>query len=356
MKIYIDINHPAHVHYFRNFIKKMEVKGNSFIVTNRDDELINYLLDYYEISHFTRNARSVKGKSKFKSLIYLVKIIFFVLKTAIKYKPDAFIGVSAPCAIVGFLLRKPSIILDDTEHNSINHLLFKPFASLILTPYYYTKHLRRDQVYFKAFMEQLYITVIEFVENSSNIEDYVFCRFSSFDASHDTKVMVPEMEKIRRDIVEEVAKNYKVIISCESKELQKEYSDYLFSFKPEEAHEIIRNARLLISDGATMACEAGLLGTPYIYTNPLEVGYIKEQLAIYPWVHKMDYKKLLKELRNNSSFIKDIKCGIKKTDNSFINPTDLLIWIFKDLNRNINMVKGKLIDQKVFTELKSVSS
>ncbi|MFW5804449.1 MAG: DUF354 domain-containing protein, partial [bacterium] len=35
MKILIDIGHPAHVHYFKNFITKMSQKGHSFIVIAR---------------------------------------------------------------------------------------------------------------------------------------------------------------------------------------------------------------------------------------------------------------------------------------------------------------------------------
>lgn len=36
-----------------------------------------------------------------------------------------------------------------------------------------------------------------------------------------------------------------------------------------------------ISEGATMACEAGILGTPYLYMNPLSVGYINTQVKNY---------------------------------------------------------------------------
>lgn len=57
MKIQIDINHPAHVHYFRNFIKIMEERGHVFKITNRNSPMINQLLDIYGIEHITRNQR-----------------------------------------------------------------------------------------------------------------------------------------------------------------------------------------------------------------------------------------------------------------------------------------------------------
>lgn len=34
MKILIDINHPAHVHYFRNFIKLMVDKKREFLINH----------------------------------------------------------------------------------------------------------------------------------------------------------------------------------------------------------------------------------------------------------------------------------------------------------------------------------
>ena len=39
LKIFVDIGHPAHVHYFRNFIKLMQDKGHEFFVSARDKEV-----------------------------------------------------------------------------------------------------------------------------------------------------------------------------------------------------------------------------------------------------------------------------------------------------------------------------
>jgi hypothetical protein len=33
MKILVDINHPAHVHFFKNFIWEMEERGNLILIT-----------------------------------------------------------------------------------------------------------------------------------------------------------------------------------------------------------------------------------------------------------------------------------------------------------------------------------
>ena len=45
MNIFIDIGHPAHVHYFKNLIKIMEKEHEAiFTVTSRDKEMAHYLL------------------------------------------------------------------------------------------------------------------------------------------------------------------------------------------------------------------------------------------------------------------------------------------------------------------------
>ena len=54
MKILIDIGHPAHVHYFKNFIKIMQKKGNIITVSARDRECVSDLLVFEEIPFFRR--------------------------------------------------------------------------------------------------------------------------------------------------------------------------------------------------------------------------------------------------------------------------------------------------------------
>ena len=49
MKIFIDIGHPAHVHYFKNFIQIMKNNGYGFLVTARDKEVTHNLLDSFKI-------------------------------------------------------------------------------------------------------------------------------------------------------------------------------------------------------------------------------------------------------------------------------------------------------------------
>lgn len=54
MKILLDINHPAHVHYFKYFIKIMKSKEHEFLIISRNKEIEHYLLKKYNIPFINR--------------------------------------------------------------------------------------------------------------------------------------------------------------------------------------------------------------------------------------------------------------------------------------------------------------
>jgi hypothetical protein len=343
MKILIDINHPAHVHYFRNFIKIMETKGHTFIVTNRDSRIINQLLDYYEIEHSIRNARPDKN-NLLLSLLYLLRIISKIIKETFVNKPDLYIGFgSLPCTIVGHLFRKPVVLIDDTEHNSLNHLLLKPFNPIILTPFYFWKKLGNNQLFFQAYVEQFYLHSSMYSKNKDIFNEpdmndkFVLVRYISYDARHDRKVN-PLPEDFKKKNLIELSKHIKVYLTHESDKTDDFYTPYLIKIAPEKMHDVIASANLFITEGATMAAEAGILGTPYIYINPLQdIGYIDEQIKTFPQIASKsintDEIELLIDKKLNSKYTKyDIE---KET----INPTYFFVWFVENYPKSVKIMK-----------------
>lgn len=47
LRILLDIGHPAHVHYFKNFIRLMKEKEHDFIIIARNRSIIFDLLHAY---------------------------------------------------------------------------------------------------------------------------------------------------------------------------------------------------------------------------------------------------------------------------------------------------------------------
>ena len=86
MKILIDIGHPAHVHYFRNFIEQMRIRGHEFRVISRDKEVTFDLLRKYNIP-FT--SRGKGGRGFFGKILYILKADLQLIREGLQFKPDS---------------------------------------------------------------------------------------------------------------------------------------------------------------------------------------------------------------------------------------------------------------------------
>lgn len=336
MKILIDINHPAHVHYFRNFIKMMEVKGHRFCVVNRDSKMINQLLDFYGIEHYIRNKRPVK-KGTVASLINLLKMILWCIRISLKFHPDLYLGFgSSTCAITSCIFNKPCILMDDTEHNGMNHKLYLPCCSSVLTPFYFKKDLdnRGKQVSFNAYVEQLYLhsslynkgkDVLNELGVKSN--EYVLVRYIAYDAHHDLKAH-PLSAETKKNIVKEIAKRYRVFVSLEKGVDDPFYDDYVLNISPEKMHNLEAHAKFMVTEGATMASESFVHGVPFLYINPLKCGNIDYECGHYPYrsFQTTDGDEAMKIIQQLMNVQTDVDAEKKKVEEQTINPTAYLTW------------------------------
>ena len=190
MKILIDIGHPAHVHYFRNFIKVMEDKKHQVRVISRDKEVSQILLEKYNIPYVSRGKG---GNGLIGKIVYLAKANSIVFKESMNFKPDIFLSFASPYAAqVAWLLRKPHIAFTDTEHAKLGNYAFMPFSTKIITPDSFEKDLGVKHIKFKGFMEQAYLSKKYFIPSPvkdilqlDNNDKYILLRFVSWGASHD---------------------------------------------------------------------------------------------------------------------------------------------------------------------------
>lgn len=277
MNFFIDIGHPAHVHYFRNFIKLMSQKGHEFFVTAREKEISHVLLDGYKIPYTSRGKGSNSPVGK---LLYLPKANMILLKHALKFKPDIFLSFSSPYAAqVSSILRKPHIAFDDTEHATLGRKMYAPFTDLILSPSSFRGKKLNKQELFKGFMELLYLhpkyfTPDEKVINQLGItqgEKFSFLRFVSWNANHDIGISGISIEN-KRQAVSELLKHGKVLISSEDK-LPEDLAKYQITIDPIDVHHLLSYASLFFGESATMASESAMLGTPAIYLDKVGRGY-----------------------------------------------------------------------------------
>ena len=332
MKLFIDIGHPAHVHYFRHFINKLQANGHEVMVSARDKDVTHKLLQEYNIPFINRG----KGKDNLiGKILYMLKADWFLLKKTRKFAPDAYLSFASPYAAqIAWLRRKPHIAFDDTEHAKIARKFYLPFSKYVYTPACFELDLGKKQKRFNSFMELAYLhpNVIKNEQFDQSIipdKPYVFIRFVAWTANHDVGQSGMSND-VKKEIVDLLKDKYKLLISAEG-EFPEEYSQFKVNFPPSEIHNVLKNAALFVGEGATMAVESAFLGTPSIYVNSLNAGTLKE-------VEKLG---LMKSFRNSDGVVDCIREIIEKGDNenerekrlelisSFEDPNDVLSSAFR---------------------------
>jgi hypothetical protein len=346
MKILIDIGHPAHVHYFKNMVKALEIKGFSFHFTLRERDSTVALMDKYSFSY---TKRGKGGKNIITKLLAMPIMDFKVLMAALKFKPDMFVSFASPYAAqVACLLRKPHITFDDTEHAVFAHKLYRPFSSVVLSPQSYFKPIEKKQILFDSFMELCYLHPKYFTPGESVIselglikdEKYCILRFVSWDANHDVgQKGLDFSSKIK--LVKELSKHCKVFISSESA-LPKDLEEYRYRLHPSRLHDALSFASLYIGEGATMASEAAMLGTPSIYVNTLDAGTIQDQInygLLFMFKNSIGVIEKAVEILNMSNPEEHFK---KKRDimlSKKIDPTAFMVWFIENYPRSERIMR-----------------
>ena len=66
MRIVVDIGHPAHVHFFKNFIYESEKSGHEILITAADKDIALELLNEFGFK-YTFLGRT--GKSLFRKIL-----------------------------------------------------------------------------------------------------------------------------------------------------------------------------------------------------------------------------------------------------------------------------------------------
>ena len=346
MNILIDIGHPAHVHYFKNFINIMQKKGNIFLIISRNKEIEHYLLNKYHIPFVNRGKgkKGLVGKA-----LYLFKAIHIIFKNAVKFKPDIIMSFGSPYgAIVSKLIGKPHICFNDTEHARLSHLLTDPFTKTILTPSCYTKDLGSKHIRFKSYMELCYLhnnffTPDPEIFNYLGIdhgEKYVILRFISWNASHDLGHKGLSFE-MKLNLVNLISEHAKVFISSENN-LPKDLNKYKINIPPEKIHDALSFAALFVGEGATMASECAMVNTPAIYINSLTAGTLEEQEQyglIYGFRNSRGVLEKTKELLTAPDIDKKHALQNKKMLKDKIDMTAFMVWFVENYPDSIKIMK-----------------
>lgn len=282
MRVLIDINHPAHIHFFKNLYVELKERGHFVAITATEKDIATLLLKKYNITFINIGRYRSPLFLKFIDFIIIaIKFIFIVNKL----KPDYIFSISSarPFGKIGCSKVK-TYIFTDTEHASEQIRLFKPFAKKIFTPLCFEKDLGKKHIKYNGYHELAYLSPNKFTPNPKtldeigvNVDDVFFViRFVSWEASHDIgHAGISLKNKLR--LIEKLEPNGKIIISSE-RTLDKMFEKYRMSICPTKMHDLLYYCSLFVGDGGTMASESAVLGTPSVHVSSLDAGVLKEQV------------------------------------------------------------------------------
>jgi len=280
MRILIDVTHPAHVHFFRRAARDLADRGHQVQFVAREKEMTTQLLEEYDIP-FQKLSKIRKGLLGLAvELIEHQSRLFQVIR---KFHPDVMLNIGGTFIVhVGKLTGVKTCVFTDTEHAKLSNTITFPFASHICTPESYIHTLSEKQIRYKGFQELAYLHPNQFTPNPKILpqlglredERFFILRFVSWGASHDVGLQGLS-HKGQLDLVNGLAEFGRVFITSEG-DLPESLQPYRLNVSPTLIHDLLFYASMYIGEGATMASESAILGTPSIYISPLELGYLDE--------------------------------------------------------------------------------
>ncbi|ELY60625.1 DUF354 domain-containing protein [Natronolimnohabitans innermongolicus] len=283
-RVIVTIQHPGHVHFFREPIETLRTRGHEVFVFARENDVAIDLLEAYDIEH-----EVLAGASDSLLSLAAVQATYEakLLRRARRIDPDVITAIGGVAAAhVASMLRTTSLVFYDTEHATLVTKLAYPFADVICTPSCYRGEIGSKQETYPGYHELAYLHPDRFTPDPAVLEPldlapddrFAVVRLGSWEASHDVGHAGFDDPREIADRFEDAG--VEVLLSAEG-EPPADLEDYQFETAPEHLHDLLAYADVVLSEGATTAAEAAVLGTPAVYVNPLSLGYTSELEETY---------------------------------------------------------------------------
>lgn len=285
MNILVNILHPAHYHLFKQAISTLRARGNEVIICARDKDITLELLQKESVAFHLLGVHRGGMAGRLKFAWKAVRQLRLLIKS---HSIDFVIGVSDMYGgLASRFSHATAISFTDTDHATLNNWLTRLVTDWMVTPACCTsdfgaKQIRYDGYHELAYLHPDYFTPDPSVRKELGLqpgERLVLLRFVSWEATHDAGHEGISLN-YWRDLIMALSPRYRVIISSE-RELPAEFEKYRYHVSPARMHHVLALADLFIGEGATMASECAVLGTPAIYVNSLAVAYCTEQEEKY---------------------------------------------------------------------------
>lgn len=287
MRVLVQITHPAHVHFFRNFIAEAGARGHTVrtIAIDKDvtfDLLEQFGIEYHPVSTGSLIPGTVWGQTR---------LTLGTLTHIREFRPDVITAVGGTSAAhASAVTDVKSVVWYDTEHATIQNAITYPFVDLLCVPSCYRRPIDRPHLRYDSYQELAYVHPDRFTPDPDVLdragvgpdERLTILRMVSWDAIHDRgDAGFDDVERVVQELQDAGSK---VLITSEGEEIPASLSTQVADIRAHEMHDLMYYADLFIGESATMATESAVLGTPAIFVSSSTRGYTDELEAEYGMV------------------------------------------------------------------------
>jgi uncharacterized protein len=284
MRILIDILHPAHVHFFRNFHAEMTDRGHQLCITARDKDRSVELLRAFGLP-YQQISRQKRGTGLAVEMAQRTARLMTIMRS---FRPDVMTGIMGPSiALAGAVRRVPAVVFYDTEFAVQTNRIVYPLAHSVCTPDSYQGKVPGRHSQYAGYHELAYLHPNRFQPDPAVLGDfgirpgepYSIVRFVSWQAVHDRRERGLSAEQ-KLHLIEVLQRRGRVLISSESP-LEGHLADFAVPGRVEQIHHLIAHARLVVGESATMSSEAAVLGVPAVFIATTGRGYTDDEERRY---------------------------------------------------------------------------
>lgn len=267
MNVVVTVQHPAHVHFFRNPIEELEASGHDVHVFARAKDLTVDLLEAYDVPHtlLADQPSSTPGLLK-TQVLYEYRL----LREALRLDPDVMTAIGGMAVShVARLVGATSVVFLDSEGALVNRAT-APAADVVCTPRRFGTDFGAHHRRYDGYHALAYLHPNRFEPDLAWLRDrgvepdsrFFVLRFASWDAHHDVghRGFAPAA---KRRLVSVLDERGEVYVTCEG-ECPPRFEDYRLPVAPHRVHDLLAAADLYVGDSGTMATEAAVLGTPAV--------------------------------------------------------------------------------------------
>ncbi len=289
MRYLIDLQHPAHLHFFRHLAARLVEEGHQVMFTGRKKDVLLDLAQEYSLKiDVLSTAKTGLVQMAFEVVEHQARLLALIRS----FRPHAMLAIAGTfIGLPGFLTRTPTYVFYDTEHATISNLLAYPFATCVYVPSCYRKtiswrHERYNGYHELAYLHPEVFTPDHFVLAEAGLtQDQLFSvvRFVAWGAAHDRGLRGISTEN-KIHAVQRLSAFGPVFVIAEG-EIPEEIEPFRCRLPVHRIHHLMAHAALIFGESATMASEGAVLGVPAIYIDPVGRGYTDEQEREYELVY-----------------------------------------------------------------------